>query len=101
MREEPDFFLLSVRSVCNERVGCTYGFVSAEFDEGVKKRTNPSKSAGHSGLLRISGDKNFDMTFKGLDDREYHFFEVWIQEIRLLLEAVYLRGRKGSDIFQG
>lgn len=31
------------------------------------------------------------MAFEGLDDRKYHFLEVRIQEIRLLLEIVYLR----------
>ena len=60
------------------RIGCTYGFVSAKFDEGVKKRTNPSEAQRHFYILRISGDKNFDMTFEGLDDRVYHFLKVRI-----------------------
>lgn len=76
------------------RVGCTYGFASSEFDEGVKKRTNPSEAKGHSGILRIS-DENIDMEFEGLDDREYHFLKVWVQEVRLLLKTAYLYDEAG------
>lgn len=72
------------------RVGRTYGFVSAKFDEGVKKRTNTREAEGHSGFFWANSDENFDLTFEGLEDGEYHFLEVWIQEVRLLLEAVYL-----------
>ena len=34
------------------------------------------------------------MTFEGLDNGEYHFFKVRIQQVRLLLETVYLRRKE-------
>lgn len=80
------------------RVNRTYGLVAAKFDEGIKKRTNPGKAEGHSGILRISCDEDFNMTLEGLDDGKYHFLEVRIQKIRLLLEVVDLHteGRAGT-----
>ena len=79
------------------RADRTYGFVAAKFDEGVKKRTNPGETEGHSDVLWISGDKNFDMTLEGLDDGQHHFLKARIQEIRLLLETVYLhKGGTGT-----
>ena len=82
------------------RVGRTYGFVSAKFDEGVKKRTNSGKAGRNSGFLWTSSDENFDLSFEGLEDGEHHFLKVWIQEIRLLLEAVYLYEKK-CKCYQG
>jgi hypothetical protein len=73
----------------------TYDFIAAKFDEGVKKRANPCEAGGHSDILRISGGENFDVTLEGLDDGKYHFLKVRIQEIRLLLETLYLRHRRG------
>ena len=52
----------------------TYSFVSAKFNEGVKKRTNPSEAEGQPDIFWISRDENSNMVFKGCDDREYHFF---------------------------
>lgn len=100
MRKEPDYARSLVFSVPGGRVARvyrTYGFVATKLDEGIKKRTNPSEAEGHSGILRISGNKDFDMTLKGLDDRKYHFLEVRIQEIRLLLKTVYLHKRRDGD----
>ena len=37
------------------------------------------------------------MAFEGLDYGDHHFLKVWVQEIRLLLETVYLR--KDTGIF--
>ena len=75
----------------------TYGFITTKFNESVKKRANPSEAEGHSGVLRIGSDENFDVTLEGLDDRKYHLLKIRIQEIRLLLEATHLRkGRTGT-----
>ena len=56
----------------------TYCFITAKFDEGVKKRTNSDEAGCHPDILRISGDENFDMTFDGLNDRKYHFLKMRI-----------------------
>jgi hypothetical protein len=91
MREEPDCVRsLALAVAQGRRDDRTYDFIAAKFDEGVKKRTNPGKAGCHYGILRVGGDENFDMALEGLDDREYCFFKVRIQEIRLLLEAIYL-----------
>ena len=68
----------------------TYGFISAKFDEGIQKRANICEARGHSDVLRIGSDEDFDVTLEGLDDRKDQFLKVWVQEIRLLLEVLYL-----------
>jgi len=90
MREEPYCAQLLALTV-TVGVDRTYGFITAEFDEGVKKRTDPGEAEGHFGILWISGNEDFDMALKGLDDGKYHFLKVWIQEIGLLLKIAYLR----------
>jgi hypothetical protein len=91
VREEPDCSQSLAHSIRgNGRVCRTYCFVSTKLDEGVKKGTNASEAGRHSCVLWISGDEDLDLTFEGLEDREHHFFKVRIQEVRLLLETVYL-----------